>query len=222
MNTSSDILQRKQKTISVILLILMPYIAIFYIAVKRPFTKSINIVTIIVGVIYSVILFITVLSSGPHNNSTNNMTPPPLPTSQQTEQNTAGSTAEVTTSEAPAVTSSPASTVDLTNTAIELTTNTLKSDILVDEVTIEKSTSEKTPTINIVIQINGATNAVHSKEIVDTVVRQLGANCGGQVPTKDYLGEIWDNYYGHIRICKGTAVVVDATIAKGTSIIIYH
>jgi len=220
MNTSSDILQRKQKTISVILLILVPYIAIFYIVIKKPFSKKNNAVMLIMGVIYALCLIVAVIASGASNNTSDDKTPPlvsasPIITQDANEQESPKETGTASIK--------PSSSIDVTDKAIELTANTLKADELIKDVAIEKSNGEKTPTIIIAIQANASTSKDHAKDIVDSAVRQLGFNCGGQAPTKDYLGEIWDNYYGQIRIFSGTnTIIVDATISKGSSIIIYH
>lgn len=112
-------------------------------------------------------------------------------------------------------------TVTLSESAITLTTYSLMTDVLVKDVSIRLSDDEDT--ILIAIQVNAATNLDHAKSIVETAVRQIGLFADGESPGKNYLGEIWENYSGLICIFSGTeTVIVDATVAPNSNIIIYH
>ncbi len=62
MNSNSDAVQRKRKLIAIALLILAPYIAILYIAIKKPFKKKVNTITIVISAIYSIFLIIYLAS----------------------------------------------------------------------------------------------------------------------------------------------------------------
>lgn len=110
--------------------------------------------------------------------------------------------------------------VALTDNAIKLTTDTLKRDTLVRDVAIVMSDDKKT--IIVAIQVNAATNKDKAKDLIDTAVRQLGTFCNGKTPTKTYLGEVWENYDGNIRVFSGDKnVIQDAYITKTTHKIRY-
>jgi len=108
--------------------------------------------------------------------------------------------------------------IKLSDSAIKLTTDTLKSETLVQDVSIV----EKDDMINIAIQVNAATNQTKSKDLVDTAIRQIGANSGGNMPGKDYYGQIWEVYNAHVRIFSGeSTIILDGYMNKGSNKIAY-
>ncbi|ARC85625.1 putative lipoprotein [Clostridium argentinense CDC 2741] len=103
-------------------------------------------------------------------------------------------------------------------TAIELTVNTLKQDELVKDAAI----TIKDDTINIAIQVNDATNKDKAKDLIDTAIRQLGSHSGGKTPNKEYLGQVWDSWNGFIRVFSGeNTVIQDGNIEKGKQKVTY-
>lgn len=112
------------------------------------------------------------------------------------------------------------STVGLKDSVVQLVTDNLKKDELVKDVSIIKSDDGKI--IVAAVQVNAATNETKAKDLVDTVIRQLGGFSGGKQPTKTYLGELWENYDAHVIIFKGEKdKIVDSYLNKGSNKIRY-
>ncbi|PVE74434.1 hypothetical protein [Priestia megaterium] len=80
--------------------------------------------------------------------------------------------------------------IKITKTAINEAVEQTKEDPLVEDAAV----SLKDEKISMAVIVNSATNKEKAKEIGDNFVRQLGSFADGKVPTKDYYGEIYDQY----------------------------
>ncbi|MEH6965354.1 hypothetical protein [Priestia megaterium] len=85
---------------------------------------------------------------------------------------------------------SKAEKIKITKTAINEAVEQTKEDPLVEDAAV----SLKDEKISMAVIVNSATDKEKAKEIGDNFVRQLGSFSDGKVPTKDYYGEIYDQY----------------------------
>ncbi|MBV4432245.1 hypothetical protein KM803_13050 [Clostridium tyrobutyricum] len=107
----------------------------------------------------------------------------------------------------------------LTQNSINLVTNSLKQNNLIEDVAIKKSNDGD---VVVAVQVNSVINKDKAKELIENTARQLGAFCGGKSPEKYYLGEIWEKYDGIIIIFSGeNNIMLKGYVAKGAIVIRY-
>lgn len=109
--------------------------------------------------------------------------------------------------------------IKLKDSAINNTVKSLQKDPMVIDVDIEQP---RAGTIIMAIQLDPKVSKNEVKAIAEKAIRQLASNSGGKAPTKEYLGELWDDYNTQIELFSGKNTLIDnVVLSKGSNKIRY-